>query len=408
MTTEAPARHDIDALIKELETAETEFNVGVEFLNASVAFLVNHKGRLNEHQFTAKLEAASGDPGRARDVIDAQDRLRCSYVSGLLAVHCAFGRLCTGLRGRDKLVRTIMKLVATINNIKDSAVERNRLATRCLTVALRSNTLHQDALERMDKVSRRDLTDGRAATSLRKVFGAICGGTPNIMRPDRREPNNFAMFLVPLTRVDLNEYQRGFRDGIEINDKLVTAAGSAASLVTLAEEPHRRNWDGYFAAKSNLNEPQYSARLQALLTPSDGTDNSAAVTELSFSQQQKRIEFITLRVAVTEMLDRLDRLVPEIRALIEELKAQVAGAASDNDAPTCRLVAINNIVAADAILHSIDILKSRWDAELDGTTETAELAEKSLYDGLTTIVRTDRYSSRRWSCSGPGSYTEPL
>lgn len=389
---------NVPALLAELSAAEQEFNLAVAAVEKAATFLGSWKGRLNEHQFVQKLEAASADPARAATVIEEQHRLRCSYMSGRLALFCSTSQLSTGLHSRDKLVRTIMKMVATIAHLKGH--ERDLLTARAFETAQRSNIAFGEIIAKRDREQHKDLTEGRGVDSVKHLYAKLCDKGTSGMEQDARQMTIVEMALIPFAWADLREFYRA--PGRKANDELVEAANAAVEL--LSSEEYRQAWNGYHSSKSRLNEPQYATRLQQALTCTP--PNTAAVDVIKNQQRYARIDFITLRANVTELYRRLGELVTAIEEKVEALKQHIADDTMGGD--NQKLVAMNNVIAASAVATKIKRMAERWNGELEETETSRQTAEGSLVEAFRQLISAHPYHGLSWSCSGPDSYVEPL
>lgn len=390
---------DVPALLTELQAAEQEFTAAVAIVEAAGTFLSNQKGRLNEHQFVQKLEAAGTDVARATRVVGEQQRLRVSYMSGRLAYFCAVNRLHTGLRSHDKLVRTIMKMVATIPHLQD-VEQRSLLASACFETAQRSEAVITEVRARREKEQHKDLTEGRGVEALDQLYKKLLADGLSGMEQEVRQMTVVEMTMIPIAYADLREYRFA---GRKVNDELVDAANSALSLLSGGGD-FWSPWNQYFNSKGALNEPQYATRLQHMLLATP--PNPAGVKVVKDQQRWTRIEFLRLRSAVSEMHRRLGEMAADIDVRVEALKQHIA------EDTTCganqKLVAMNNVIAAAAISTKIKRMIERWNAELAETESSRTTAEASLIEALGELVSQHPYAGLRWSCHGPQSYTEPL
>lgn len=391
MTTQK--KHDIKGLLAELSLAEQEFNKAAALVKTAVDGVWRYKGSLNEQQFVKKLENAAGLPNRVDEVIRAQDKIRCSYQSARLALLCAVSELTGGLRGRDKLLRTIMKLVATMPHVTPD--ERNLLGTTVIWAIHDSNQVFEESMRIQNREEENDLTTGKGRDALVKAYERLWAEGKSGQEVEPGYWTTFSMLRITMRRTGLSEPRFA---GEEASDKLVELAGAAVAIFDGAR--HRPDSSMYHNCKGQLNEPQYASRLEQAVTG----DNPAAVGVIKNQQVYKRIEFLTHQQAYAAMVAELEDLAVQMRDLQQKLKPVVANAADG----TYRLVAMNNVVAAAAICTQIDAFAQMWKEELVNTHENRVVAGASLCEEVNALVSTAPYSSLRWSCHGPGEYTEPL
>jgi hypothetical protein len=96
---------------------------------------------------------------------------------------------------------------------------------------------------------------------------------------------------------------------------------------------------------------------------------------------------------MTAIYNRLSGLSAGISPYVADLKIHI-----DRDkqaGPTNRLVAMNNVIATEAICHSIRGLLGDWSDECASTEQIREIAEYSLQEALVTLVSKAPYSSSR-------------
>lgn len=384
--------HGAPKLLAELEAAERTFNEVVGVVGRATDFLICHKGSLNEQQFGQKLEAASSDTTRAQEVIAAQNRLRTSYMSSRLALFCTFSRL---VRARDKFVRTVMKIAATLPALKkDSPAEFDLLSTRTLEAVWRCNKAYESAGQRREKEWERDLTDGQAGEALRKAFEQLVNSGVNNHVPQYQDP---VLFLIPLTSADLHEYR--FCDA-ELNDQVVTAGNTAWNM--MFSEEFRLVWNMYHAHKGALNEPQYRSRLARYVE----NKNQSGIDVVKGQQQYARFQYLGSRASVTEHHRKFAEVVDQLAALNEQLKEKLKDDA--HVGANYKLAVMNNIIAADAIIRRVKAQQAKWAEELAATTEVAEVSATSTIERLAAEIGKEPYRGLSWIYRGDGTYIEPL
>ncbi len=392
MTTQVTKDHGARQLLADLEAAERNFNDVALTVAAATDFLSLHKGALNEQQFGQKLEAASSNIARAEAVIAAQNKLRTSYMSARLALFCTFSKL---VRARDKFVRMVTKITATLPALKkDSPSDFDLLSSRALEAVQRCNQAYQRAGERREREWGRDLTEGQAANALTGAYEKLVSGGSNDFLPHNGEAS---LFLTPLTGADLMEYR--FCDAA-LNDQVVTAGNTVLAL--LASEGFRMTWNFYHVNKGALNEPQYRSRLAQHIQ----AKNEAAVGVVKNQQQHARVQYLGSRSSVTEFYRQALELAAQLSVLNEQLKEKFASDTSVG--ANGKLTVMNNILAADAIVRHVNALQAKWADELAATTEIGETSSASLIERLAAEVSKEPYRSLGWTYRGDGTYIEPL
>lgn len=382
--------HGSRQLHVELEAAERSFTEVSTTFTRACDFLNLHKGALNEHQFGQKLEAASSDTARATEVIAAQNKLRTSYMSGRLSIFITFSKL---VRERDKFVRTVMKITSTLPAIKD-AHERDLLAGKTLEAVWRYEETYGKALARREKELESDLTEGLAIKALEAAYTQLTTRGVNAHVPPYQ---HLLMFPTPLAGADLHEFRFADR---ELNDKVVTASSALWEMLFGAQ--YRVVTNTYHLQKRNLNEPQYRQRLQGYIE----AQNEAAIGVVKNQQQYARIQFVAVRCALTEIYSQLRDKETELAELVEQLKVAIKD--DTNAGPNYKLAAMNNVIAADAIIRRSREMQAKWAEELVSTYEAANTSEGSLMERLGQEVAKAPFNSLRWSYHGDGTYTEPL
>lgn len=389
---------NVAQLLQELDSAQAEFQAAANIVSEAAIFLGKHKSRLNEQQFIARLEAACNDPARAQGLVAKQDNLRVSYFSGRLALECSSSRLRRGLRAYDKLVRTIMKMVATIPAMTDVRA-RNLLTSKCVEVARAADTTHNATRELAEKNRHQDLTGGLAQKSLTKLYEGICEfGSRQAALTWRFGEEEFPLMFITLSGNDF----RGFSlaEGEKENDALVDAANQA--LERISGDAYNHAWDFYLRTKRALNEPQYAGRLQE----ASCNNSPETVAALKDQQKQKRLEYFAARITFGTLVDGLFDLQVRInwhsRSLMEHL------AINERVGEKHKHVAMNNVVAAAVLSVAITAIVEEWSSECANTDEARQVGEAAMIEDLAEIVGKQPYRSLRWTYYRDGHYVEPL
>lgn len=397
MTTEITAapQHDIQGLLADLDTAERNFTAAADRAQQARQFLHFHKGRLNEHQYSRKLEDACSNQAAAAAVIAAQGRLRCLYYIGRLAVSAVCPRY---VRLRDKLVRQTTKILATLPYVMDSSAGVV-LAARCLESANKNDILFGALAHAGEKEEKTDPTGGQGLNSLYKTYQRLISEGVSGLELVVLGPLNIAdaVFLISLEHVDGSYQFAGTAD----NDQLVLLGNEVSSILT--GEDYRTAWSQYYQSKSDVNEPQYVQRLQQTIA----SGIQATVNLLKHTQQSKRIELLSRRAKISEMYRRLQELKAQLIELCDRLRT-VIGERFVEEYIHCRTVAIANVITACMLVHQIDARSASWEEELAETKDTADLCSGSLAEAVNELGGRAPYRSLSWTCYGPGSYTEPL
>ncbi len=323
-------------------------------------FLRRHKGCLNEHQYPGKLETAGTDRKRVQQIVATQRRLRCSYLSGRLAVQCACQQLVTQ---RVSLARFIRYVTDAFGGIT-ADLSINLLLSRCLDAVSRSRKAHDEAQKRRQVAAHTDLTEGNGRISILHAYDRLCASGISGQEPEGH-PTDFAMMAIPLTGVYLGETPDA---AVELNDRLVGLTESADDMVRCSDFYPRHS--NYSMSKRDLNERQYADRLQAALFGDDGSSADL----LKQQQREKRAEFLWFGFEVTEMYARLRKVTAELAELGAALKLEIENGQTGD---TYRTVAKNNVIAAAAVCGALNTMARNWDDELNATTHLRLIGENS-------------------------------
>ncbi|MDZ4837361.1 MAG: hypothetical protein SGJ27_26545 [Candidatus Melainabacteria bacterium] len=381
---------DVRPLASELEVAVSHFNAIVARMADVQEFLNTHKAALDEHKVRGRIAAAADTRENLQRVVDQVTRLRCSHQSGRLALFLSFSQL---RKARLVAAKQVTKIVATMPHIADFC-DRNDLGGLTLTRARQCEQAFQAASARHDSSVDHDPTTGSSRVGLETSFQRFLKDGSNSQAPDAERHANFVMLLIPIKHADINEWQL---IGADLNDELVAAGNSA--LTCLQSEHYRSNWNQYFVAKDRLGEPQYAQRLLSAMAVS-----AEAVAVLKNQQADKRVEFLSYRVAVTRALQEVAALETRLSSLVGRL----APCVDKNDAkvPISKLVAMNNVLAGDAIARGLRLLEDKWKAELVATADIAEVAQHSLCDELAVCSGQDPFNHLRWIFGNDGRYID--
>lgn len=150
----------------------------------------------------------------------------------------------------------------------------------------------------------------------------------------------------------------------------------------------------YQRAKCDLNEPQYRQRLQAaILQAAENERHRPAVDVIKDQQSYARTSFLTQRQAVNDFYLRLRPMCVELCRLVDGLKVMLrqTNGLSGSDVS----IAMNNVLAGNALSRLIAARTEAWEKELRDTCESADLAERNLSERLQQAISKEPYCSLR-------------
>lgn len=387
-------QHDIKGLLTELDGAQQEYLGVLEDLRSAMGFFQYYKGSLNEHQFATMLEKVSHDHAQAAKLIDRQQRLRCNYQMGLVAMVAAVGRLQMGGRGQGRFASIVSKIGITIDKLGDD-FNRHLLGSKALHAAQGTNQVYDDLWARYCKaVEGADISHGQPVQSLQEVYAKVCAGDFSGVEFNTKQPLESTVHFALLQRMSQPQW------GEAENDRLARAGRSIMGC--LAENRQAKLWEEYRHEKAELNETQYSRRLQEAIT--NGCQHT--VDSLKQQQRQKRINFLVSLSALGEYYQTLVEMLQEVTEAVSALKRHLRERKDRSYAPVQTMM--SNVIAAATIYEHIRQLLKRWGEELEKTRELRSSAQNSLEEVFGELLKNSPYSRWRWDYIAPGEYREVL
>ncbi|MBY0359480.1 MAG: hypothetical protein K2W82_15865 [Candidatus Obscuribacterales bacterium] len=397
MTTASTApQHDIQGLLSELANRKVAYTAVATRMDKVRRFLQDQRGALNEQQFTSNLEALAGNAAGTADLIRGQRRLRCRYQTGRAAIFCVFEQL---IRQRKMFARQLTKVACTIEHVTDSA-ERLSLLTACVSTEKFLADSYGVAYD-LYNGALKDLTAGQADDSLIQAFQELChsgrsGQEGSEKKPSTREPEDYLWFI---SLHDMRFSAGPVFAHIAINEELFAIAEAVKAIVT--HENYHEPWNRYVSAMVDLNEPQYTQRLQ------QAASNQERIKAIKQEQLGKRACFLEKRGYVESLHQQLAALKIQLLEAANRLKATVENI--DRPSTWSEIAAMSNVINAYALCDWIDRHIPFWRKEMVDTHDVASFCEKSLSAALQETLSTSAFY-RNHGCSyyGPGHYVEAL
>lgn len=376
-------RHiDIAPLSAELAAVVSEFNACALRMANAQSFFRAHNGAVLALRDTDGVETAD----RQRQV-----QVRCTNQSGRLALFVALNQLS---RARLSMAKQVTKIVTTMPHIADDQ-DRKVIGLAAFTAARDGEQRYLELSRAYEQQDDCDPTVEKGPAALKAAFGLLVKeGVNSQALEGANPPLTHLMVLIPIKNADVDE---GRLVGADINEEVVSVGNSA--LAFPYSEPCQMSRNQYFLSKARLDEPTYARRL--LAASASGT---AAVGVLKNAQSLARTGFLAHRTAVTTATQQIEATADRLSGLVGRLCESIPS--NGKDVPVLKMVAMNNALAADAIVRVLRAIVANWNAELLATAEQAAIAETSLCDELATVFSQEPFNQLRWVFGVDGRYID--
>lgn len=370
---------DIAPLSAELAAAVIEFNAGAQRMANAQSFFRAHNGAV----LTLREPDGADTQERQR-----QMQLRCSNQSGRLALFVAHNQLC---RARLAVAKQVTKIVTTMPHIAADQ-DRNLLGVAALSAARDGEKRYHELSQAYEQQNDCDPTVERGPAALKAAFGRLV--KEGINSQAQEDAPTGLMILIAIKNAEVDE---GRLIGADINEELVSVGNSG--LAFLNSELYQTSRNQFFLSKMRLDETTYARRLLAA-----STSGTAAVGVVKNAQSLARTAFLAHRTEVSTSTQQLEALANRLVGLVERLCEAIP--TNGKDVPILKMVAMNNALAADAIVRDLKAIVASWNAELLATAALARIAETSLCDELATVFSQEPFDKLRWVFGVDGRYID--
>jgi len=421
--TETEARQRVEDLTAGLNRAYQAMISASSEMSAARALFTMYKGFLNEQQFTQRLEAVSGDPVKARELLQQQDDKRLAFESARLALRLSLTQLA---KQRDQFARSAMEVKAWVPHIKYQSLKR-RLAGSCVQYLLDAHAFneevmqsfarepdslssgprgHDNIIRAFDEWRRQDWKTVKFDTTDKSGQNVVQRSYSTGVHGQEVAGQNSTLALIPLHfGGDRARQYRILTENMVFNAELAIRCTSNAKQGQMPAD---------FAAaqrslsnlKGTLNEAQYTLRLSDAIARGD----SANVKQLKEMQQQKRLHLSSARATIahymTESLIHASEAAHLARSLADALEFDMA--AGIYLEPDLIVSVKNNALAGHRVALFTFEHAASVTSDLKSTEFVEELAGNALLETLNSLTDKPPYRSLQWTVYQDGSVVEPL
>lgn len=371
----------------------------------------HHKGCLNEHQYPALLEAAGSDGQRSMELIKRQCVRRASFAIARTALVQATHAL---VDSREQFNRTVLKVHGALQYIVDVHLASS-VAAELLTYIQQAEAINEKYIERTQRESNTDVTEGAARRVLRTLYQEV---TQSRKLGEERTVtlDTYGLLSIPFERLEKRHPL------FAINERLVAAL---EKLQRGAKYHEIWGWSNhldpiewqkllgqYKTLKANLGEARHTEHMErAIATKCPGsTPHMVAI------QNEKRGKLAQARQQISDVLHDVKMAMNEAQEVLRDLLVMDFAHLKSEETDWHHIKPVDtvmcNVVLADAVCRNALAIDLEWIAELHETQVQATGASTSLKLALEQMLKGPQYRGLKGSWHRTTdhyySYTEAL